>query len=63
MKLKKTWFEKLDALEKDACEPLGNAPAASVYSAIHTNKNALDGKKFRIGQNEKSGKTFVCRVK
>jgi hypothetical protein len=63
MEIKKTWFEKLDALEKDACEPLGNAPAASVYSAIRANKAALNGKKFRLGQSNISGKTVVCRVK
>lgn len=65
MELKKTWIEKLMEMTPEECMPLGDSPAASVYSAIQYNKEKLAGAgmKFRVQIDEKTEKEFVCRVK
>lgn len=63
MKLQKTWFEKLFELDAEACIPLKDTPSATVYSAIHSNRDSLGDRRFRIQTDYKTKKKFVCRVK
>lgn len=63
MQLKKTWFEKLDEMITEECLPLEGSPKASVYSAIRANRKKLNGRRFRIQQDEHTGQMYVCRAK
>ena len=49
----------------EECIPLGDTPAATIYSAVHYNKAKIQekGLKFRVQKDEKSEQEFVCRVK
>lgn len=46
------------------CLPLGDSPAASIYSAIHQNKDEVKKRKlkFRVSKDD-SGNEYVCRIK
>lgn len=65
MEVKLTWIEKLMALEPMSCIPLGDTPPATIYSAIHYNKETIKeaDMKFRVQTNEETGENFACRIK
>lgn len=65
MELKLTWFEKMMKMSPEECLPLEGTPAATIYSAIHYNREEIDEKKmkFRIQKDEATEKEFVCRIK
>ena len=65
MEVKLTWFERMMKMGPEECIPLGDTPAATIYSAVHYNKAKIQekGLKFRVQKDEKSEQEFVCRVK
>jgi len=65
MEVKLTWFERMEKMSVEECLPLGDTPAATIYSAIHFNKETIKekGMKFRVQKDNESGQEYVCRIK
>lgn len=65
MEVKLSWIERLMEMAPRTCLPLDGTPKATIYSAIHFNKDEVkkSGRKFRVQADDNTGEEFVCRVK
>lgn len=64
MEVKLTWIERMLEMSKKECIPLGDTPAATIYSAIHYNRKEIKKRKmkFRVQKDKTTNKEFVCRI-
>lgn len=53
------WYERLDKLAVNECEPLGDESVQNIYSAIKHKPKLFKNKKFRVSDTSRT----VCRIK